>query len=387
MEAMMDAFTTGVPPSTLACFWILLHHDRDGADIVAAQKWVAQKFGLDERQLELLQHGTTTAKRTSRPPKPPVPSNEPPESLQAAEEKALQAVEALLREEEQEKVMQRDKAAGGGKGGKNGRKKGKGRATASASSSTKDTPMASDVAVKDSEDNGDVMVPPDDRPSSSTGLVVEEASAAADDGAPAALEGLVRVVNRRRKKKGKGKAAGLDTGPLPPMPADSYHVSSTASGPFQEGGLSRDDSSDSLGATADGGGSAGEGRDALVSKLIQQLEEARQRLAEASLQRASSSSSSLPPGRKEDCSICFGEHGHAAIMFIPCRHLCLCNHCYTSHKARHEQQMQTAKEQRSKGMDVPLPEFRCACCGEKAVFAGTRAEANMWINQPYTWQP
>ncbi|CEM29618.1 unnamed protein product [Vitrella brassicaformis CCMP3155] len=170
-------------------------------------------------------------------------------------------------------------------------------------------------------------------------------------------------------------------------------------------------------AAATGGGGADDSmgvssREAELQRqndeLARQLEETQRRLAELSVQQQphssqppSSSSSAAPPplpsppqvagiGADGDlppgeCVICFGEHGVASIMYVPCKHLCVCGHCYADRRRRHEARVRRHNARAESEADKrSIPKFECDICRKEVDYAGTRAEVLQWIGQPFT---
>jgi len=94
-------------------------------------------------------------------------------------------------------------------------------------------------------------------------------------------------------------------------------------------------------------------------------------------------------------------------MYMPCRHLRLCRHCYDhrcskwrrdlhqvrAENARRREENEGIKrknEGRKKEKKIPLvelldePEYLCEQCKTKVVFAGSRDEVRQWADQPIT---
>ncbi|CEM05276.1 unnamed protein product [Vitrella brassicaformis CCMP3155] len=167
-------------------------------------------------------------------------------------------------------------------------------------------------------------------------------------------------------------------------------------------------------AAAGGGGDesiAGTSRENEVLK--RENEELKRRLAELTVQQPphssqppSSSSSSAPPplqphsrpqpqqphGSADDtageCVIRFGEHGAASIMYVPCKHLCVCGHCYADRRRRHEARVRRIRRLNARAESEadkrPIPTFECDICRKEVGFAGTQAEVRQWIERPFT---
>ncbi|CEM12033.1 unnamed protein product [Vitrella brassicaformis CCMP3155] len=147
-------------------------------------------------------------------------------------------------------------------------------------------------------------------------------------------------------------------------------------------------------------------------ELARRLAETERRLAEMSIQQhqpSSSSSSSAPPppeptqpGSGRDgagtiqaggCIICFGEHGPASVMYVPCRHMHICNKCYAQRKdAWHHSlprlkadnaRRQKDNKERIKEAKEPLPlrpeGYLCEQCQTEVVFAGSMEEVAQWM--------
>ncbi|CEM27223.1 unnamed protein product [Vitrella brassicaformis CCMP3155] len=144
--------------------------------------------------------------------------------------------------------------------------------------------------------------------------------------------------------------------------------------------------------------------------LMRQLQQTKWKLAQLQHQQhqqpsPSSSSSAAPsvspPSATADCTICFGEHGPASVMYIPCRHMHICTKCYADRRAawqlslpriraanarRAEENKERIKEARE-----PLPmrpeEYLCEQCKTEVVFAGSVDEVARWAATPFVGQP
>ncbi|CEM34799.1 unnamed protein product [Vitrella brassicaformis CCMP3155] len=113
---------------------------------------------------------------------------------------------------------------------------------------------------------------------------------------------------------------------------------------------------------------------------------------------AASSSASMV-----DCLVCFGEHGPAAVMYIPCRHMHICTTCYANRKQAWQRRLGRVRAENAdrKRANVVLaqgegaeqlelldePEYRCEQCSKAVDFAGTMAEALQWVSNPFISQP
>ncbi|CEM30596.1 unnamed protein product [Vitrella brassicaformis CCMP3155] len=180
--------------------------------------------------------------------------------------------------------------------------------------------------------------------------------------------------------------------------------------------------------------------------LIRQLQEAQWTIAKMAAQQSShhhqqhqpsSSSSSAPPppsssfahpqlstsanptmhhhqhqqqhhdgGDYDDCDMCFGEHGQATIMYVPCRHMRVCPRCYADRKAAWQRELSRVKaendrrrdenevarrlnETRSQDEQISLvklldePEYTCEHCKAKVEFAGTVDDCIKWVARPF----
>ncbi|CEM26986.1 unnamed protein product [Vitrella brassicaformis CCMP3155] len=170
-------------------------------------------------------------------------------------------------------------------------------------------------------------------------------------------------------------------------------------------------------------------------ELARQLEETQRRLAElttTSFQQhkpSSSGSSSAPPplqqppqqqqqhqqqqplaaaqpeGDGRECAICLD--APPSVMYMPCRHLRLCRHCYDHRCSKWRRDLQQVRaenarrreenegikrlnEGRKKEKKIPLvelldePKYLCEQCKTKVVFAGSRDEVRQWADQPIT---
>ncbi|CEL99959.1 unnamed protein product [Vitrella brassicaformis CCMP3155] len=201
-------------------------------------------------------------------------------------------------------------------------------------------------------------------------------------------------------------------------------------------------------ASAAGSVDAGDGSEQLVNELcrqmedrdrqakqreealMRQLQEAQRKLAQMSVQQqqpSSSSSSSAPAaGRRqqqqqpsaqqlhegdlEDCDICFGEHGVASVMYMPCKHLRLCPHCYEDRKIKWQRDLEEAKtenarrreenegierlnEGRKKEDRIPLldmvdePDYLCEHCKEKTRAGQMSEEPRRHTVWDQEWEP
>ncbi|CEM15821.1 unnamed protein product [Vitrella brassicaformis CCMP3155] len=119
-------------------------------------------------------------------------------------------------------------------------------------------------------------------------------------------------------------------------------------------------------------------------ELKRQLEEAQKKLAELTMQQAASSSSAATQpstAQQRECVTCLS--APPVVMFVPCRHLCLCQPCYTKWQAHFAQQLQQAKDRQAAGSREELPKFRCAYCGHEGTHADTLPNLRRWINEPF----
>mmetsp|Transcript_12776 Transcript_12776/g.37109 ORF Transcript_12776/g.37109 Transcript_12776/m.37109 type:complete len:100 (+) Transcript_12776:2-301(+) len=94
-------------------------------------------------------------------------------------------------------------------------------------------------------------------------------------------------------------------------------------------------------------------------------------------------------------------------MYMPCKHLRLCLHCYEERRhtwqrdldqvrtenTRRRAENEEAKrknESRSREKQIPMaklleePEYLCEHCKEKVVFAGSREEVLRWAAEAFT---
>ncbi|CEM30528.1 unnamed protein product [Vitrella brassicaformis CCMP3155] len=167
--------------------------------------------------------------------------------------------------------------------------------------------------------------------------------------------------------------------------------------------------------------------------LIRRLQEAEWQLSKMAAQQSShhqhpqppsSSSSSAPPrpssssthshppthanttdqqphdGDGDDspaCVICFGEHGPASVMYIPCRHMHICTKCYADRRRAWRQNLPRLRAENARRVEVNkelikedkepmamLPEgYLCEQCQTEVAFAGSVSEVAQWSTRPF----
>ncbi|CEM02600.1 unnamed protein product [Vitrella brassicaformis CCMP3155] len=145
--------------------------------------------------------------------------------------------------------------------------------------------------------------------------------------------------------------------------------------------------------------------------LTRQLQDARRKLAEMTVQQQQQQQ--LQPSAKQqegedhdDCDICYGEHGVASIMYVPCRHMRVCPHCYEDRKAAWQRELSRVKaendrrreekeaarrqnENLSQDKQISLvklldePEYTCEHCKAKVEFAGFVDDCIKWVARPF----
>ncbi|CEM01758.1 unnamed protein product [Vitrella brassicaformis CCMP3155] len=118
------------------------------------------------------------------------------------------------------------------------------------------------------------------------------------------------------------------------------------------------------------------------------------------LERSAASRSSVAAGTV-DCLICFGEHGPASVMYIPCRHMHTCTKCYADRKNAWQQSLPRIKaenarraeenKERIKRDEEPLPlrpeGYQCEQCNTEVVFTGSVDAVARWATSPFMSQP
>ncbi|CEM26985.1 unnamed protein product [Vitrella brassicaformis CCMP3155] len=158
-------------------------------------------------------------------------------------------------------------------------------------------------------------------------------------------------------------------------------------------------------------------------ELARQLEETQRRLAELTTtaqqhQPSSSGSSSAPLSPQQTrpqqpqppagtgadstqaggCIICFGEHGPASIMYVPCRHMHICHKCYAHRRdawhhslprlkadnARRAEENKARIKRDQEPLELRPEGYLCEQCQTEVVFAGSMDEVLRWIGQPFT---
>ncbi|CEM30557.1 unnamed protein product [Vitrella brassicaformis CCMP3155] len=97
------------------------------------------------------------------------------------------------------------------------------------------------------------------------------------------------------------------------------------------------------------------------------------------------------------CVICFGEHGPASVMYIPCRHMHICTKCYADRRRAWRQNLPRVRAANARRVEVNkeiikedkepmamLPEgYLCEQCQTEVAFAGSVSEVAQWSTKPF----
>ncbi|CEM18267.1 unnamed protein product [Vitrella brassicaformis CCMP3155] len=343
------------------------------------------------------------------------------------EVRALRMQEELLREEARERAVRESKESRSKKGGgKKGKAGGHGSGDGRAPGASHTTPTAAEPSTAKADSNSSCVdvegrADEDSSPAAAT-PGADDGGYGSEDFAP-----FVTVTHTSKKKKNKadklaaangacasraagaakphnhrsppplvpthkiaGSLASLSTGDigkaLPTASVSSATAAGDCTGETPRGhstsGTAAPSSANPTATGIESRSPAEDSKDRLVHQLQQQLDDARRKLAKATADQQPSTERHPDT----DCIICDGDHGKATIMIIPCRHMCVCTHCYTQWKARHQQEVAAARQRQAAGSTAALPRFECPCCRADVVFAGTREEVLKWANQPYKWQ-